>query len=305
MNTGRRDGSDADSTLKARGANAKRSSVSFEDDPPRGRERVKNDADEEKRNERRRNEAKSAIEFGKIVNGRGPMVHGGSDDDLVPQHGQRMSINPMMGMDGMMPGMNAPAWGAWQQPMSAGMGPMMASQFSPDQSFFVAHQRAMMIAKQAYQMAVAQHAMALAGDEWERGSNIGGGSVYGGGGGSVYSGMGGGGGGMGMLGVPGMMPNQWSTGSVIFPGRISSTQSEFGGGSRSVYGESFGPSMSSRSSHAPSGYGVPSSPASSYGGGSRPRAKTGASQPSNLQPPMPGRNPGRKAAPPSSWKSAR
>ncbi|KAG2035711.1 hypothetical protein BDR03DRAFT_1093042 [Suillus americanus] len=311
VSTGLRDGSDADSTLRARGVNAKRSSVSFGNDPPRGRERMKNDADdEEKRNERRRNEAKSAIEFGKIVNGRGPIVHNGSDEDLVPQHGQQMSINPMMGMDGMMPGMNAPAWGAWQQSMPTGMGPMIASQFSPDQSYFVAHQRAMMIAKQAYQMAVAQHAMALAGDEWERGSNIGGGSVYGGGGGSVYSGMGGGGGGMGMLGVPGMsmpgmMPNQWSTGPVMFPGRIGSTQSEFGGGSRSVYGESFGPSMSSRSSHAPSGYGVPNSPASSYGGGSRPRAKTGASQPSNLQPPMPGRNPGRKAAPPSSWKSAR
>jgi hypothetical protein len=37
--------------------------VRFEDVPPCGRERVKNDADdEEKRNERRRSEAKSAIE---------------------------------------------------------------------------------------------------------------------------------------------------------------------------------------------------------------------------------------------------
>ncbi|KAG1779645.1 hypothetical protein EV702DRAFT_1195018 [Suillus placidus] len=311
VSIGQRDGSDADSTLKARGANAKRSTVSFEDDPRRGRERGKNDADdEEKRNERRRSEAKSAIEFGKIVNGRGPIVHNGSDDDLVPRHGQRMSINPMMGMDGTMPEMNAPAWGSWQQPMPTGMGPMIAPQFNPGQSFLAAHQHAMMIAKQAYQMAVAQHAMAVAGDEWERGSNVGGGSVYGSGGGSVYSGMGGGGGGMGMLGVPGMsmpgmMPNQWSTGSAMFPGRISSTQSEFGGGSRSVYGESFGPSMSSRSSYAPAGYGVPNSAASAYGGGPRPRAKTGASQPANLQPNTPGRSSGRKVAPPSSWKSAR
>ncbi|KAG2153574.1 uncharacterized protein EDB93DRAFT_1271415 [Suillus bovinus] len=310
VNTGRRDESDADLTLKARGANAKRSTVSFEDGPPRGRERVKNDADDaEKRNERRRSEARSAIEFGKIVNGRGPIVHNGSDEDLLPQHGQRMSINPMMGMDGTMAGMNAPAWGAWQQPMPNGMGPI-APQFSPDQSFFVAHQRAMMIAKQAYQMAVAQHAMVLAGDEWERGSNIGGGSVYGGGGGSVYSGMGGGGGGMSMMSVPGMsmpgmMPNQWSTGSVMFPGQINSTQSEFGGGSRSVYGESFGPSMNSRSSYVSAGHGAPNSAASAYGGGPRQRAKTGASQPSNLQPQMPGRNPGRKVAPPSSWKNAR
>ena len=67
INTGRkdRDGSDADSTLKARG---RRSAVSFEDDMPRGRERVKNDAvDEGRRNQRRRNEAKAAIEVCVVV----------------------------------------------------------------------------------------------------------------------------------------------------------------------------------------------------------------------------------------------
>ncbi|KAG1738656.1 uncharacterized protein EDB91DRAFT_1203286 [Suillus paluster] len=309
VQTGRRDVSDPDSTLKARGANGKRSTVSFEDSSPRGRERAKNDGDDEvRRNERRRNEAKAAIELGKLVNSRGPIVHNGSDDDLVLQHGQqRMSINPMMGMDGTMPVMNAPTWGSWQQqPIVTGMAPMIAPQFGPDQSFLAAHQHAMMIAKQAYQMAVAQHAMAMAGDEWERGSNIGGGSVYGGGGGSVYSGMGGSSG-VGMLSVPGMgmppmMPNQWSTGSMMFPGRISGTQSEFGGGARSVYGESFGPSLNSRSNYIPP---VPNSSMSAYGGGPRPRAKTGASQPSNLQPSTPGRTPGRKAAPPSSWKSSR
>ncbi|KAG2141009.1 hypothetical protein DEU56DRAFT_279785 [Suillus clintonianus] len=68
VQTGRRDGSEADLTLKARGANAKRSTVSFEDDPPRGRERVKNDADDEgRRNERRRTEAKAAIEVCVLV----------------------------------------------------------------------------------------------------------------------------------------------------------------------------------------------------------------------------------------------
>lgn len=261
-------------------------------------------------------------QFGKIVNGRGPIVHNGSDDDLV-QSGQRMSINPMIGVDGAMPGMNSAAWAPWQQqqqPM-AGMAPMVP-QFNNDPSFFAAHQHAMMIAKQAYQMAVAQHAMAIAGDQWERNSNAGGGSVYGGGGsvygggggsvyggggGSMYGGMGGG----GMLSVPGMgmpsmMPNQWSTGgSMIFPGRISGSQSEFGGGSRSVYGESFGPSMSSRSGHVPAAYGSPSNAVNAYGGNPRPRAKTGASQPSNLQSQTPGRSPARKIAPPSSWKNAR
>ncbi|KAG1825257.1 hypothetical protein EV424DRAFT_1643501 [Suillus variegatus] len=217
MHAGRRDESDVDSALKARGPNAKQSTVSFKDDPPRGRERVKNDAaDEEKWNERRRSEARSAIEFGKIVgvgtppagggtggclppfveatpasvcqrqahcqprqsivNGRGPIVHNGSDDDLVPQHGQRMSINPTMGMDGTVPGMNA-------LPRPVGL------------------------------------------------------------------------------------------------------------------------SMSPRSSYMSAGQGVPNNAVSAYGGGPRQRAKTGASQPSNLQLQTPGRNPGRKAAPPSSWKN--
>lgn len=70
VNTGRkdRDRDNANSTLKARHANARQSTVSFEDDLPRGRERVKNDVvDEEKRNERRRNEAKAAIEVRVVV----------------------------------------------------------------------------------------------------------------------------------------------------------------------------------------------------------------------------------------------
>jgi len=226
-----------------------------------------------------------------------------------------MSVNPIVGVDGAMPGINSPAWAPWQQQqqqqqLMASMGSMVP-QFNNDASFFAAHQHAMMIAKQAYQMAVAQHAIAVAGDEWERSSNIGGGSVYGGGGGSVYGGIAGGGGsGGGMLtvpgmGIPSMMPNQWPAGPVVFPGRISSSQSEFGGGSRSVYGESFGPSMSSRAGHTPGAYGNSSSSASAYGGNARPRAKTGASQPSNTQTQTSGRSGGRKIAPPSSWKSAR
>jgi hypothetical protein len=222
-----------------------------------------------------------------------------------------MSINPMISVDGSMPGMNSAAWAPWQQQqqLMASMSPMVP-QFNNDPSFFAAHQHAMMIAKQAYQMAVAQHAMAIAGDQWERSSNIGSGSVYGGNTGSVYSGMGGGGGlGNGMLsvpGMPGMMPNQWPTGPMVFPPRIGSSQSEFGGGSRSVYGESFGPSMSSRSGHS-TARGISSSSVSAYGGNARPRAKTGASQPSNLQTQTqtPARGPARKVAPPSSWKSTR
>lgn len=87
-------------------------------------------------------------------------------------------MNPMMGV-GM--GMGLP-----QQPMPMMMGnpwvpqpnPML-QQFMPpppqntDTQFLAAHQHAMMAAKQAYQLAVAQQAMQAAGDEWERGSTMG------------------------------------------------------------------------------------------------------------------------------------
>jgi len=92
-----------------------------------------------------------------------------------------------------------------------------------DMHYLAAHQQAMMIAKQTYQMAVAQQAMAAAAEQWERSSNV--------------------------SGIPG-----WGGGSVIFPGPAQSVyagsvvggSSTYGGGwgSRSVYGESFGPSMS-------------------------------------------------------------
>ena len=62
----------------------------------------------------------------------------------------------------------------------------MISPPTPDATFLAAHQQAMMIAKQAYQVAVAQQAMAVAGEQWERGSTMG----YGGGAGSPPFGMG-------------------------------------------------------------------------------------------------------------------
>lgn len=247
---------------------------------------------------------------------------------------------PMQMGFGATPGMS-PGWNGmnpgWQQPQQA---PQMLSpnQFmpqSPDPNFMLAHQQAMMYAKQAYQMAVAQQAMAAAGDEWERGSSVGGfggGSVYGG----VPSpsvmgspfGMGMGMGGMGGMGMssPG---NGWSSGSVIFPpssrsmyGGMSGARSDYGGptagggggwnSSRSSYGENFGPSSNrlskaSQSQGRPvygqrdSGYFPPVPPIPQNGGGSpssrgTPRSRT-ASQPAS-----PGRAV-RKAPPPSSWKA--
>lgn len=257
-------------------------------------------------------------------------MHEDSDEEMG-SHGRNPAINVTMenGIHGM------PGWAAWQQPMATGMTPMVPSQFNNDPSYLAAHQRALLVAKQAYQMAVAQHAMQMAGEEWERSSNAGfgsggsvygggsGGSVYGGGGGgsvygggsggSVYGGMGGGAGmvPMGMMGMPNMgmlmPPNQWQRSSVAFPsgaasiyGGINSSQSEFGGaggwGTRSVHGD-VGPS--SRPGNGPG------SSASAHGGNSRPRAWTGVAPPLPSSR-VPGKGPARsRAAPPSSWKNGR
>ena len=123
-----------------------------------------------------------------------------------------------------------------------------------DPNFLAAHQHAMLYAKQAYQMAVAQQAMAAAGDEWERGS-----SIAGYGGSSMIS----------ASSSPAMMSPRFgmmpmgqgygwtSPSSVYLP---SSSQSIYGGlensgggasisspknwpSSRSSYGETFGPSL--------------------------------------------------------------
>ncbi|KAK7026389.1 hypothetical protein R3P38DRAFT_3530655 [Favolaschia claudopus] len=258
-----------------------------------------------------------------------------------------MNMNMPMGF-GSPPTAGSPGAG-WGAGGAGGLSPQQFMVPPPaDPSFYAAHQQAMMFAKQAYQMAVAQQAMAAAGEEWERGSSVGGGrgSVYGGGGGgSVYGGGGGGsvyggsvyGGGMG-----GWTPG----GSTLFPpgprsmfgGGGGGARSEYGGGggggarsdyggggggggggnwssSRSVYGESFGPSTEryARSSSSgnlskmagqsgrDSGYFPPV--ASSSGGRPsgtqmQPRQRT-ASQPAS-----PARNPGaaRKPPAPSSWK---
>jgi hypothetical protein len=155
-----------------------------------------------------------------------------------------------------------------------------------DPRVFAVHQQAMMIAKQTYQLAVAQQAMRDAADEWERGSAI---SGWTGGRSSASTpnmlnmgmgmnmNMGGGGGGMGgfpgtggsfaMSGAGGMWPNGGASG---FPGNSARgmysgyAASEIGGGggggsrgwtTSSVYGESFGaprdrPSRAPRQSNA-------------------------------------------------------
>lgn len=171
----------------------------------------------------------------------------------------------MMGMGLQMPmqmgfgSRNSVAWGGnMVHPPSPYLMPPPA-----DPNFLAAHQHAMMYAKQAYQMAVAQQAMAAAGDEWERGS-----SIAGYGGSSMIS----------ASSSPAMMSPRFgmmpmgqgygwtSPSSVYLP---SSSQSTYGGlvnsgggasinnsrsehgvsgpknwpSSKSSYGESFGPSL--------------------------------------------------------------
>lgn len=209
-------------------------------------------------------------------------------------------MNPMMGLGGPMNFPPPGAWAPWQQ--QGQQSPMMPhpSQFGQNSDFLAAHQQAMLIAKQTYQMAVAQQALAAAGDEWERSSNaggFGGGSQFGGSqmggsqiggsqmggsqlginptfggspgfGGNMNMGMFGMGGGMSGYGGMGM-PGGWPNASLMPPpgprsayGGFGGAQSEYGGsspgsvagwGSRSVYGEAFGPSPGDRSSKAFSG----------------------------------------------------
>lgn len=259
------------------------------------------------------------------------------------------AVNPMMAMGNpMQVQMQVPFGGAPGAPSSWGGnmpawpqqgGPQMLAppQFmiSPptDNGFLAAHQQAMMIAKQAYQMAIAQQAMAAAADEWDRNSVMSG-SVYGGPASNASVVMGAPP--FGMMGMGGM-GNGWSTGSVIFPnssqsvyggrgGGISSSRSEYGGASggvgggnwssaKSSYGEAFGPSDRLR-------------PGMGSGGGNR---NSGMMRDSVLYPPMPpmpqsqggsssaaaakgrgrttsgpaasSRSAVRKAPPPSSWKA--
>jgi hypothetical protein len=250
-------------------------------------------------------------------------------------------MSPRMG--GPVPmGFNAstagtPMWNnSWQsqaQPSMMSPAPFMIPP-PTDPNFFAAHQQAMMIAKQAYQMAVAQQALAAAGEEWERGSSVGGFggtmSMYGGSSSSPVP-------------VPGLgmgmgMGGGWSPGSMLLPQSAygGGARSEYGGGARSeygggggggggwgssksVYGESFGPSgdrvrprRGAQQARGDSGYfpgPVPPLPdrmgngnGNGYGNMHEGRGRARTSSVPN--PPIsPQRaNLGKKALPPSSWK---
>jgi len=267
----------------------KSSSVTFADqadtkgkEPERQTLHTKVDSQEEsRRRERRRSEAKNAIALGNVVNGPGPVAD--SDDEYPLHPGMNMPMQMQMQMPGAapFPPQGSDMWNTWsRQPMFNGMAMPNPQQFmaptpSPgaDMHFMAAHQQAMMIAKQTYQMAVAQQAMAAAADEWERSSNV--------------------------SGMPG-----WGGGSVMFPAAsrsvyggsaIGGPASSYGGGwgSRSVYGENFGPSVTRNSFVGQPMPPMPPMAPSSFNrnsgmeGPSRQRARSGVQDP---------------AGPPSSWK---
>ncbi|KAK2464895.1 hypothetical protein APHAL10511_002971 [Amanita phalloides] len=342
--------------------NAKRRSVCFEDDliddspppsPGKGRTHQKKDGkesvDEEKRKERRRSEARAAIELGNVINGRRPIVDDEDEDMPINQSmpGRMPSMNPMMGMGNGMHPMPMGSMPSWNGPWGNTMGQQMLnpSQYMlppvPDPGLLAAHQQAMMIAKQAYQMAVAQQAAVAAGDEWERGSVVsgyGGGSMFGGGrmpAGPMSSpyGMGGMGGmGMGMnMNMMNMGSNWSSAGSTAFPpssrsmfGGISASRSEYGGGgaggggggggggwnsARSTYGEPFGPptgrapklGMSDRDWREP-GHMPPVPPVPPQQASSA--GRTSARTRTSSQPSSVKSAGQRRPAPPSSWKGS-
>ncbi|THH08721.1 hypothetical protein EW146_g8902 [Bondarzewia mesenterica] len=192
--------SQATSRAAGRKSRPKRASVSFMDDPVREVVKISAKGAEEKRKERRRGEAKAAIELGNVINGKGPIAD--DDDEETMNMGPRMNMgmgmlgaNPMMNMS--VPMLNVPfptgdfsstasqfSTSGPPNPamnmnmgMGMGMGTNMGMGMDPsamnmNPMMMAAHQQAMMIAKQTYQMAVAQQAMQDAADEWERGSTV-------------------------------------------------------------------------------------------------------------------------------------
>ena len=229
----------------------------------------------------------------------------GDDEDPTMGMNPRMGVmNPIMGMGHMGMGMRTP-----QQNMQMMMGnpwmvqpnPML-QQFVPpppqsaDSQLLAAHQHAMMAAKQAYQLAVAQQAMQAAGDEWERGSTLGwpsnastvmfptgprsmyGGSIYGG---SEYGGP----------------TSGWTTGSVYGGGFGPSTSNTNSAMMRNYQHNGPPPSRSSRVDVSSTNFPEVRQP--------RPRVKTGPDAPGRpigtlIQQQQKGR--GRTPPPPSSWK---
>ena len=102
---------------------------------------------------------------------------GGDDDDgPTTRANPPMSMMDHMGMGMGMPQRDTPMM--MGNPWMTQADPMLQQFMFPppqgtDPQLLAAQQHAMMAARQAYQLAVAQQAMQAAGDEWERGSTLG------------------------------------------------------------------------------------------------------------------------------------
>jgi len=198
----------------------------------------------------------------------------------APSFGQFNFSNPMMsGMN--MGGFGMPNYGM-QMPQMPQMPHMPAMGGVMDPGMMMAHQQAMMMAKQAYQLAVAQQAMQAAGDEWERASHVGGySSPFPPAPASIYAGS--------VLGVP--TPSVWG-----------------GGGGASAYGRGPGSNLGYSFPMAGSDIGGPTAPngRSVSGLGHQPQQPRQRTQtaPSSPQPPAHLRGAGAPPLPPpSSWKT--
>ncbi|CAE6530377.1 unnamed protein product, partial [Rhizoctonia solani] len=186
--------------------------------PRDGSEAGRDGSAEARRKERRRSEAKKSVELGNVINGPGPIADDDEEDSMsMSMHHSQMGHAGMgmMGMgwgpSGFFPSGGAGFGGAgfptsqsmpFLHPQMTGQPPMPPMGFMPpppppgaSEAYLQAHHQAMMIAKQTYLSAVAQQAMAAATEQWERSSNMGSGSVYGGS--QVSMNMN-----MGMMGMP-------------------------------------------------------------------------------------------------------
>lgn len=247
--------------------------------------------------------------MGKVINGPPPEI----SDDETPLFTQQSKLAgmPNLGAAGIgAPGMNM----AWDPQLfmmlQAQQAQMMAAAMNMNNDpNYMAHQQAMLFAKQAYQLSVAQQAMEAAGDEWERASNVNGpagGSVSGA---SVLGGAGGLGGGMGPfmgMGAPGMMGMPMGMGMPMMnmgmgmgmPGMLfpPAPPSAYGGStSGSVYGGG-----SRIPQNFPGSASVMGDPAPSEAARSRNQRNRTNTAPSNA--PLPAQHSSRLPPPPSSWK---
>ncbi|KAF8580117.1 hypothetical protein K439DRAFT_328331 [Ramaria rubella] len=226
-------GPSAVNTNRRPGTHGRKPSITFEDEQDGNGKEKQNDtnADEARRKERRRSEARAAIELGNVVNGPPPVdyedevalgqqqgIHGGWPQPNM-QFPMQIPMPPMPPMFPMGMGMQSPGAYGFNYPPHAP---------TADPAFLAAHQQAMAIAKQTFQYAVAQQALAAANEEWERNSTM---TGYGGPAPTPQWGYG-----MGMRQSGMFTPSPRS----MYAGSVSGGGGGWGG-TGSAYGNSFGP----------------------------------------------------------------